>query len=210
MKKILKPFLVSFFSMWISAMLLLFVIVFSGCSSTKKVEKAKVIESVASSVDSKTDQSKTESLKVTDKTEKITDKSLMQIENETNALETRITEYDTDKPIVIGTYKPPVKSETITTSKRLSQKDTEYLDNSKEKTTSDAAYTSQLEASIKLLQSENAKLVSEVSNKETTSVTWWRWFLAGMCIPVAIGLLVKFGAFSKLFVFVLKIFRVKS
>lgn len=210
MKTLLKKSLISFFSLWASLMILLFVIVFSGCSTTKKVEKAKVNESVASTVNSKTDQSTSETLKVTDKTEKVTDKSLNQIENETNELETRINEYDTDKPIVPGTNKPPLKKEKIITNKKLLKKDTKSLDNSTEKSTSDAAYTSQMEASMKLLQSQNAKLIAETNSKETKSVTWWRWFLAGACVPVVIGLLVKFGAFSKLFVWVLKIFRVKS
>lgn len=210
MKNILKKSLISFFSLWGSVMILLFVIVLSGCSSTKKVEKTKVNESIATTVDSKTDQSKNESLKVTDKTEKNTDKSLVQIENETNEFETRITEYDTDKPIVPGTNKPPLKKEKIITNKRLSKKDTKSLDNSTKKSSSDAVYTSQVEASMKVLQSQNAKLIAETNSKETKSVTWWRWFLAGACVPVVIGLLVKFGAFSKLFVWVLKIFRVKS
>ena len=210
MKNILKKSLISFFSLWGSVMILLFVIVLSGCSSTKKVEKTKVNESIATTVDSKTDQSKNESLKVTDKTEKVTDKSLVKIENETNEFETRTTEYDSSEPIVPGTNKPPVKKETITTNKKLSKKDTKYLDNSKEKTTSDAAYTSRMEASMKLLQSQNAKLIAETNSKETKSVTWWRWFLAGMCVPIGIGALVKFGAFSKLFVWVLKIFRVRK
>ena len=210
MKTLLKKSLISFFILWASLMILLFVIVFSGCSSTKKVEKMKVNESVISTSKSNNDQIKNESLKVTDKTEKVTHKSLIQIENETNAFETRINEYDTDKPIVPGTNKPPVKKETITTNKKLYKKDTKYLDNSKEKTTSDAAYTSQLEASMKLLQSQNARLIAETNSKETKSVTWWRWFLAGMCIPIVIGLLVRFGAFSKVFVWVLKIFRVKK
>ena len=210
MKNILKKSLISFFSLWGSVMILLFVIVLLGCSSTKKVEKTKVNESIASNLEAKTDQSKNESLKVTDKTEKVTDKSLTQIENETNELETRITEYDTDKPIVAGTNKPPVKAEKVITNKKLSKKDTKSLDNSKEKTTSDADYTARMEASMKLLQSQNAKLIAETNSKEMKSVTWWRWFLAGMCIPLGIGALVKFGAFSKLFVFVLKIFRVKS
>jgi hypothetical protein len=210
MKNILRKSLISFFSLWGSVMALLFVIIFTSCSTTKKVEKTKVNESVASTVNSKTDQSKNESLKVTDKTEKVTDKSISQIENETNELETRINEYDTDKPIVPGTNKPPVKKETVTTNKKIAKKDTKSLDNSTEKNTSDAVYTSQLEASMKLLQSQNAKLIAETNSNETKSVTWWRWFLAGMCIPMVIGLLVKFGAFSKLFVWVLKIFRVRK
>jgi len=210
MKNILKKSLISFYSVWITVMLVLVVIAFSGCSSTKKVEKTKVNESVATTVDSKIDQSKTESLKVTDKTEKVTDKSLVQIEDETNEFETRRTEYDSSEPIVPGTNKPPVKSETVTTNKKSSKKDIKSLDNSTEKKTSDAAYTSRMEASMKLLQSQNAKLIAETNSKETKSVTWWRWFLAGMCIPIGIGALVKFGAFSKLFVFVLKIFRVRK
>lgn len=210
MKNILKKSLISFFSLWGSVMILLLVIVFTSCSSTKKVEKMKVTESIVSNLDSKTDQSKNESLKVTDKTEKVTHKSLVQIENETTELETRINEYDTDKPIVPGTNKPPVKKETITTNKKLAKKDTKSLDNSTEKTTSDVAYTSQLEASMKLLQSQNAQLIAETNKKEIVSFTAWKWFLAGMGVPMAIGLLVRFGAFSKVFVFVLKIFRVRT
>lgn len=210
MKNILKKSLISFFSLWGSVMILLLVIVFTSCSSTKKVEKMKVTESIVSNLDSKTDQSKNESLKVTDKTEKVTHKSLVQIENETTELETRINEYDTDKPIVPGTNKPPVKKETITTNKKLAKKDTKILDTSTEKSTSDADYTSNLESSIKVLQSQNAKLIAETNSKETKSVTWWRWFLAGMGVSIGIGALVKFGAFSKVFVWVLKIFRVRT
>jgi glutamyl/glutaminyl-tRNA synthetase len=210
MKNILKKSLISFFSVWITGMALLFVIAIDGCSSTKKVEKTKVNESVISTSKSNNDQIKNESLNVTDKTEKVTDKSLNQIENETNELETRINEYDTDKPIVPGTNKPPLKKEKIITNKKLSKKDTEYLDNSTKKSSSDALYTSQMEASMKVLISQNAKLIAETNSKETKSVTWWRWLLAGMGVPVGIGLLVRFGAFSKLFVWVLKIFRVRS
>jgi flagellum-specific peptidoglycan hydrolase FlgJ len=210
MKNLLKKSLISFFSVWISAMVLLFVIAFSSCSSTKKVEKTKVNESVISTSKSNNDQIKNESLKVTDKTEKVTDKSLNQIENETNELETRINEYDTDKPIVPGTNKPPLKKEKIITNKKLSKKDTKSLDNSTEKTTSDAVYTSQLEASMKLLISQNAKLIAETNSKETTTFPFWKCAFITTCILALLYALTEYGAWPKLFVWVLKIFRVRT
>jgi hypothetical protein len=210
MKNILRKSLVSFFSVWITAMVLLFVIAFSGCSSTKKVEKTKVNESVISAIESNNDQIKTESLKLTDKIEKVTDKSLTQIENETNELETRITEYDTDKPIVPGTNKSPIKKETITTNNKLSKKDTKSLDNSTEKTTSDAVYTSQLEASMKVLISQNAKLIADTNSKETTTFPMWEGAFISACLFALLYALTEFGVWPKLFVWVLKIFRVRK
>lgn len=210
MKNILKKTLISFFSLWATLMILLFVIVLSGCSSTKKVEKAKVNESIASNLEAKTDQSKNESLKVTDKTEKVTDKSLSKIENETTELETRIMEYDTDKPIVPGTNKPPLKKEKIITNKKLSKINTQSLDNSTEKSSSDAVYTSQLESSIKLLISQNSKLIAETKNKETTSFPLWKYVSIVLGVILLVLLFDKFGVIPKLFVFVLKIFKVKS
>ena len=208
MKNKLKKSLISFFSLWTIEMVLLFVIAFSGCSTTKKVEKTKINKSIAAAIDSKNDLSKAETLKVTDKTEKVTDKSLTQIENETNELETRITEYDTDKPIVPGTNKSPVKKETITTNNKLSKKDTKSLDNSTEKSTSDAVYTQQLEASMKVLQSQNAKLIAETNSKETKSVTWWKWFFSGSVITLIIGSIVlwKWGSILS-FLRKLKVFK---
>jgi hypothetical protein len=210
MKNLLKKSLISFFSLWASVMIMLFVIVLTSCSSTKKVEKTKVNESVATTVDSKTDLSKAETLKVTDKTEKVTDKSLVQIEDETNEFETRRTEYDSSEPIVPGTNKPPVKSETVTTNKKLSKKDIKSLDNSTEKKSSDADYTSHLEASMKLLISQNAKLIAETNSKETTTFPFWKCAFITTCILALLYALTEYGAWPKLFVWVLKIFRVRT
>lgn len=59
------------------------------------------------SVDTKSDKAKTITAQVKTTTEKAADKTIIQIEAETRELETRITEYDTDKPVVAGTNKSP-------------------------------------------------------------------------------------------------------
>ena len=210
MKNKLKAFIITFFTVYfIYIMYLCFFAFMCSCSTTKKVEKVKVNETVATTVDSIAKVSKTETLKVTDKTEKVTDKSLIQIEDKSNERETRINEYDTDKPIVPGTNKPPLKKETITTNKKLSKKDTKSLDKSTEKTTSDVNYTRQLEASIKLLQAQNTKLIADTMSKETTTPTSWKWPVIIICIIALLYALTQFGVWPRLFVWVMKIFRVK-
>ena len=185
----MKKFLISFYSVWGTCLLILFTSTIAGCSTTKKVEKAKVQEAITTSVDTKTDKAKTETAQVKTATEKAADKSITQIEAETRELETRITEYDTDKPIVAGTNKSPIKSETITTNKVVAKKDTQYADKGTEKTTADSTYTSQLKESNKTLQEQNIKLKMELESRKTTGVAWWKWFLSGAAALV-IGLLI--------------------
>ena len=171
-------------------MLILFAIAIAGCSTTKKVEKAKVQEEINTSVDTKSDKAKAETTQVKTATEKVADKSITQIEAETRELETRITEYDTDKPIVAGTNKSPIKTETITTNKVVAKKDTQYADKGTEKTTADSTYTSQLKESNKTLQEQNIKLKTELETQKTTGVAWWKWFLFGVAAALVLGLLI--------------------
>lgn len=184
----MKKILISFYSAWGACMLLLFAIAIAGCSTTKKVEKAKVQEAITTSVDAKSDKSETEASQVKTTTEKAADKTITQIEAETRELETRITEYDTDKPIVAGTNKSPIKSETITTNKVVAKKDTQYADKGSKKTTVDSTYASQLKESNKVLQ--NIKLKTELETQKTTGIAWWKWFLSGAAAALVLGLLI--------------------
>lgn len=202
----MKKFLITFYSVWSTGMLILFAIVIAGCSTTKKVEKAKVQEAITTSVDTKTDKAKTETAQVKATTEKAADKSITQIEAETRELETRITEYDTDKPIISGTNKSPIKSETITINKVVAKKGTQYADKGTDKTTTDLTYTSQLKESNKALQEQNIKLKTELETQKTTGVAWWKWFLSGAAAALVLGLLILWkGAAAWAFIKKIKI-----
>lgn len=210
MKNILRKSLVSFYSVWITAMLLLFVIVLSGCSTTKKVEKTKSDIVLNSNLESKKKTDETSNTKTVASGETGTSKKTESSENQSKETETKKTKYDSSKPIVPGTGKPPVIEETTTKEKVLSQKDNKVLEETKTKNNLLKEENKRLKQSNDSLLSVKAKESSKSETKETKSVTWWRWFLAGMCVPVVIGLLVKFGAFSKLFVLFMKIFQVKK
>lgn len=209
MKNILRKSLISFFSVWITGMVLLFVIVLSSCSTTKKVEKTKSDIALKSELDSKNKVDETSNVKTAASGETASSKNTESTENKSKEKETKTTKYDTSQPIIPGTGKPPVAEESTTTERETSNKDTKVLEALTTK------YNLQVQENKRLKQINNswskyaARNVSNTVKTETPS-NWWIWLLVGICIPVAIGLLVKFGAFSKLFVFVLKIFKVKS
>lgn len=210
MKNILRKSLISFFSVWLTAMLVLVVIAFSGCSSTKKVEKTKSDIALNSELESKKKVDETTNVKTVASGETASSKNTQTSENQSKEKETKTTKYDPSKPIVPGTGKPPVIEETTTKEKTLSQKDNKILEETRTKNNLLIEENKRLKKINDSLLSVKSKESSKSETKETKSVTWWKWFLAGMGVPVAIGAFMKFGAFSKLFVFVLKIFRVKS
>ena len=210
MKNTLKKFLISFYSVWISAMIFLLVAVFSGCSSIKKVEKTKSDIALNAELESRKKVDKTTNIKIVASGEIDTSKNTQNTENQSKESETKTTKYDPSKPIVPGTGKPPVVEETTTKEKTLSQKDNKTLEETRTKNNLLIQENKRLKQTNDSLLNVKAKESSKSENKETTSVTWWKWFLAGACVPVAIWLLIRFGAFSKLFVFVLKIFRIKT
>ena len=181
--------------------LLILLILITSCSAVKKVEKSKINQSVNSSVSSSTDTNQKEQLKVTAVTDKLTDVQMDQIERESDALEARITEYDTDKPIVAGTNKPPVKNEKVITKKKTTNKDTTIMDNSSEKNSYLADYNSELENGINLLITENNRLSSELTSTKASIVPWWKWMLGGGVITLVFSLLViwKWGAIISFF-----------
>ena len=128
MKNILRKSLISFFSVWLTAMLVLVVIAFSSCSSTKKVEKTKSDIALNSELESKKKVDETTNVKTVASGETASSKNTQTSENQSKEKETKTTKYDPSKPIVPGTGKPPVIEETTTKEKTLSQKDNEILE----------------------------------------------------------------------------------
>lgn len=210
MKNILKKSLISFFSLWGSVMILLFVIVLSGCSSTKKVEKTKSDIALNSELESKKKVDETTNVKTVASGETASSKNTQTSENQSKEKETKTTKYDPSKPIVPGTGKPPVVEETTTKEKTLSQKDNKILEETRAKNSLLVEENKRLKQSNDSLLSVKAKESSKSENKETTSFPLCKYVSIVLGIILLIFVFDKFGLFPKLFVWVLKIFRVKS
>ena len=210
MKNILRKSLISFFSVWLTAMLVLVVIAFSGCSSTKKVEKTKSDIALNSELESKKKVDETTNVKTVASGETASSKNTQTSENQSKEKETKTTKYDPSKPIVPGTGKPPVIEETTTKEKTLSQKDNKILEETRTKNSLLVEENKRLKQSNDSLLSVKAKESSKSETKETTSFPLWKYLSIALGIILLIFVFDKFGLFPKLFVWVLKIFRVKS
>lgn len=210
MKNILRKSLISFFSVWLTAMLVLVVIAFSSCSSTKKVEKTKSDITLNSELESKKKVDETTNVKTEDSGETASSKNTQTSENQSKEKETKTTKYDPSKPIVPGTGKPPVIEETTTKEKTLSQKDNKILEETRTKNSLLVEENKRLKQSNDSLLSVKAKESSKSETKETTSFTLWKYVSIVLGVILLVLLLDKFGIIPKLFVWGLKIFKVKS
>jgi outer membrane murein-binding lipoprotein Lpp len=208
MKKLLKPFLISFFSMWISAMLLLFVIVLSGCSTTKKVEKMKSDIVLNSDLESKKKTDEMRNIKTNSTGETASSKNTESTENKSKETETKTTKYDTSQPVIPGTGKPPVAEESTTTERETSNRDTKVLEALTTKYNLQVKENKRLKQSNDSLLSVKSKESSKSENKESTSFPLWKYLSIVLGITLLIFVFDKFSLCPKLFVWVLKIFRV--
>jgi len=103
---------------------LLALFIFFACSGTKKATETKTKETVKTETEvTKETETKTDVL-LTDKSEKFSDSEIATIEKLTDNWEKNVTVYDTDKAIVPGTNKPPIKSVTIYTRSKTQAKNT--------------------------------------------------------------------------------------
>jgi len=210
MKNILRKSLISFFSVWITGMALLFVIVFTSCSSTKKVEKTKSDIALNSELESKKKTDETNNIKTAASGETETSKNTQSSENQSKEKETKTIKYDPSKPIVPGTGKPPVIEVTTTKEKTLSQKDNKILEETKTKNNLLIKENKRLKQTNDSLLSVKAKESSKSETEQTTSFPMWKYVSMVLGIILLIFVFDKFGFWPKLFVWVLKIFRVKK
>ena len=210
MKNILKKSLISFFSLWASAMIMLLVIAFSGCSSTKKVEKNKSDIALNSELESKKKLDETTNVKTTASGETASLKNTESTENKSKVTETKTTKFDTNQPVVPGTGKPPVAEETVKTETEVSNKDTKVLEALTTKYNLQVQENKRLKQSNDSLLSVKSKESSKSETKETTSFPMWKYISISLGVILLIFVFDKFGFWPKLFVWVMKIFRVKS
>ena len=169
MKNILKKSLISFFSLWGSVMILLFVIVLSGCSSTKKVEKTKSDIALNSELESKKETDETTNVKTESSGETSSSKNTESTENKSKVTETKTTKFDTNQPVVPGTGKPPVAEETVKTETEVSNKDTKVLEALTTKYNLQVQENKRLKQSNDSLLSVKSKESSKSENKEITT-----------------------------------------
>lgn len=210
MKNILRKSLISFFSVWLTAMLVLVVIAFSSCSSTKKVEKTKSDITLNSELESKKKVDETTNVKTEASGETASSKNTESTENKSKEKETKTTKYDTSQPIIPGTGKPPVAEESTTTERETSNKDTKVLEALTTKYNLQVQENKRLKQSNDSLLSVKSKESSKSETKETTSFPMWKYISISLGVILLIFVFDKFGFWPKLFVWVLKIFRVKS
>lgn len=155
-------------------MVLLFVIVFTSCSTTKKVEKTKTDLTLNSELESKKKTDETNNIKTVTSGETASSKNTESSENKSKEKETKTTKYDTSQPIVPGTGKPPVIEETTTKEKTLSQKDNKILEETRTKNNLLIEENKRLKQTNDSLLSVKSKESSKSETKETTGIPWWK------------------------------------
>ena len=159
-----------------------------------------------------------ESGKTVDKSTGLIDSSaqkyLAQIEKLTAQYEARLRTYDTSKPIDPKTGTPPIASYLTITNKTDNSKETNQGEASQTKsvqnTDIETEYKLELQQRIDSLLKVNADLRSVTESKETPVNNWWKWLLIGIVIPVLAWFIVKFNWHTKLFVWLLNLFRLKK
>ena len=199
-------------------LILLLIVFLTACSGIKNTNKSDV----KSNIDTKTEVSKNtevkESGKTVDKSTALIDSSaqkyLAQIEKLTAQYEARLRTYDTSKPIDPKTGTPPIASDLTITNKTDNSKETNQGEtsqtNKSQNTDIETEYKLELQQRIDSLQKVNANLKSNTENKEVPVSYWWFWVLIGILIPILVCFIVKFNWHTKLFVWLLNLFRLKK
>ncbi len=199
-------------------LILLLIVFLTACSGIRNTNKSDV----KSNIDTKTEVSKNtevkESGKTVDKSTALIDSSaqkyLAQIEKLTAQYEARLRTYDTSKPIDPKTGTPPIASDLTITNKTDNSKETNQGEtsqtNKSQNTDIETEYKLELQQRIDSLQKVNANLKSNTENKEVPVSYWWFWVLIGILIPILVWFIVKFNWHTKLFVWLLNLFRLKK
>jgi len=160
----------------------------TNCTTTKKLEKSSLNSTVATDLNvTKTTDDK-QAGSATDQSVKIADKKTDSSETKNKTIETHTTDFDSSKPIVPGTNKPPVIKETIRYIRESNQKDVQIQETLTDRLNLQISYTRGLQQKVDSLLKENSSLSSKTETKETPVTNWWKWLLVG----VIIGLIAMF------------------
>lgn len=168
--------------------LLIIIALFSGCKSKQKLTSQTEFE---------TDKTEQKDIQQTDtsvrdssgqKSSEIVNNKELETESETV---TKITEYDTSKPVNPETGKPPILRESESTTK-TKEKGKEGIS---EKKNEDSHVTDQTGAEkidkSKTVESGNGSTKSEQSKIKSSFQIPWIWLILGAAVIVSIGYCIK-------------------
>jgi len=186
MKKLIKKLKIVY-AIYIA---LLVVLSLTGCAGTKKIEKSKLDSSITSDtqVNKKLDEMQTgkADLQAENTSNKVTESS----ENENEETVKATINYDTSKPVIESTGKPPVASETTETTKKVSQKNNKIKENLTGKLNLQVEYNKRLKQSVDSQNNVINKLKTENESSKKTSNNWWKWLLFGLILGSGITILI--------------------
>lgn len=193
--------------------LLAILIIFLGCSGTKKITKSELNADVKTNTEVKKTVDENASLTNSVNAEKKTDQSVKKNtsaeENETEETVIYTINYDSKSKVDSVTRKPAISQEII--QKTVKGKNAKAVE-STELLYSQAEVQSLFSVYFKMSKNESdsvnkviSTLKSEVREQTKKASNWWVWLLAGMCVPVVGWIALKSGWPAKVFVWVLKI-----
>ena len=161
---------------------IILVVLFFSCASKKAVQQSKI------------EQKTTQQNSIADTKASLVNvnKTVIDESKNNNETVTKTTVYDTDKPIVGDTGKPPVKSETVTTTKKEEMKDVKTVVDSAKKEESAHVDNSKLNNQGK----EQTKTV-----EKTKPTVKYYFYIAGLLVFIVLGYLgyKNFGRIKTLF-----------
>lgn len=158
--------------LWFTWMLCLAFFMVS-CGTTTKVTKTKAETAISSDIQVKKNLEQTNTSTTVDKSvtanTNVEEKSLIQIEKETEEFEARLITYDTSLPVDEKTGKPPAKSELIWTNKKNNEKKSNQISTVSESTKTSTDLNVDLKNFIKQKSDSFARV--KAKSKSEVSIT---------------------------------------
>jgi len=187
-------------------LILLLIILLASCAPAKKVTKTNVTQKLQTNSEVKNENSLKESGELKKNNTSVIDstniKVLQLFENWKKNYQANTKIYDTSKPIVPGTNRPPLASETTISNIESNDKNLQENSNTKfsksEIQQLEANFKKKYDSKLDSITKINTSLESEVTEKTTQANNWWKWFLAGICICILFQLAWKFTPLGNL------------
>lgn len=151
--------------------ILLSIVLFCSCNQVKTLQKTNVKTNEKTLVDNSKDVDEKKTLSVSENVEKSTDVKNNQNVNEYSETETKIINYDTSKPIIPETGKPPILSETTITNKKGSEKNNNTVAKTTQKSVSKTDYKDNLEITEHSIKKDDKTQVEKIEIKKAPVLT---------------------------------------
>lgn len=170
------------------ALLLLLV----SCSSLKKIDRSNVKVEVKTETEKSRVLDEKKTIKVSNESDEVTVNASANNQNENVESETRTIVYDTSKPVLALTGKPPVQSETTTTNRKVTQTSNKGSVSTFQKKNLKFDENSDLKQNEDSLSKVGQNITQTTEKKEVPKNNWFRWIVIGACLPFLIWGVIKF------------------